>query len=424
MSVGAPDFYTQSLASIVGWEVEKIAVDIVAQTVSKLAVDIASQSLQELAVKITSQAVTLDVNLVASQVTLDVNVINSVLDVNVTNSVINVQGDVNVTNDVLNVNIQSQTADISVVVSNTASVSIDAQTVDLNVKQELRLGKYLRWQNFDSSEGDSDLDIYSSKWGFYLPRGARGYIRAIRFMIKNTSGSDATVMVAVSIDPTYPPLKSVSVTVPSSQTDYATTNFNIFLWWPFESIYITIKSNIDGVYALGKYNMWGQGGMKDDTDSLYCPWVEIAWLYYPTGDIPVSGIVNTVRIPLATSKAGGVSTVVYPDQEQDLAIITVPGIARFIRLYQDSGTPNDIRFRIVVDDNDIMSFTVGELMKYQETTNTAGGIVVARYDTTNQKYAIFINAEVEFRKNLKIYAYNYSDTTITCSAFVLYSRLV
>ena len=424
MSAGAPDFYTTSYATIVGQTIEKLAVDIVAQTISKLAVDIVSQSLSELAVKITSQAVTLDVNLVASQVTLDVNVTNSVLDVNVTNSVITIQGDVNITNDVLDVNIQSQSADINVNVTNTASVSIDAQTVDLNVKHDAYVEQRITLKNNASQYTDLINHKYIAK--FFVHR-ARGHLHSVKVYVKNTDTANAqTISVAIAIRPNTNIMLSKTKTIDAGFEGWVEVFFD--KWWNYDTMFVVVllPSEVqvavdDGYPRDGWYS---DATTYDFLNLPYRPWIQVLMYCSTIGDLPVSGTVNTIQLPNLAGAAGGTLTYVAPDSEQDLAYITAAGVAKYIRLYQDGGSPSDVRFRIVVDDNDLMSFTIADLIKYQSDVGVGEGIVVTRYDTTNNKYAVMITIPIDFQKRLEIYARNDGTSGVNCEAFVLYSRLV
>jgi len=437
MVSGLPDFskYVVLKSSEVTLDVDVVGsvtldVNVVGSVV--LDVNIKSQAVT-LNVNIESQSVTLDVKITGSDVTLNVNVTNATIKVDIgspldasgnvkTAIVDSVQIDVNiaassVTLDVniksqavtLDVNIKAQDVTLNVNVQGTASVSIDNATVYLNVKQDFKLGSGYVFSTFDFAEGDVDLDIYTYKWGIFLPRGCRAWIYRITSRFKNVSGVDRTVTFAVSIAPNYPPLYKKEITIPASQTDYAANTWYIQMHWQYESMYVTFKANGDGVYMLGQSNNAGKGGFRDDLTHGNLPFATISFLVKPEGDIPVSGTVNTIQIPNKSSSSSSEETTVPAGTRVTLMNVEGTGVVTWIFLWSNL---NGMQFEIEVDGEKLTWLGYDHLSPadleyfYGAAPHEGIGVNLVRYDDTNLMYTIVITVPIEFKRSFKIYAYN------------------
>ena len=445
MVSGLPDFskYVVLKSSEVTLDVDVVGsvtldVNVVGSVV--LDVNIKSQAVT-LNVNIESQSVTLDVKITGSDVTLNVNVTNATIKVDIgspldasgnvkTAIVDSVQIDVNiaassVTLDVniksqavtLDVNIKAQDVTLNVNVQGTASVSIDNATVYLNVKQDFKLGSGYVFSTFDFAEGDVDLDIYTYKWGIFLPRGCRAWIYRITSRFKNVSGVDRTVTFAVSIAPNYPPLYKKEITIPASQTDYAANTWYIQMHWQYESMYVTFKANGDGVYMLGQSNNAGKGGFRDDLTHGNLPFATISFLVKPEGDIPVSGTVNTIQIPNASSCIYSGIVNISPESSHVLCNVEGCGYADGLSLHFKGVYDTKVQIKISVDGNVILDATVYDLSFVMGKIGEGGfPISASEYDNANKFFKLHFNHRFEFRKSFKVEILN-NDTAGTLTFY-------
>jgi len=370
---GWEDFYLNTYSTIIAQAIEKIKVDIVAQTLEQLKIDIASQSLSQLNVNIAGQTVTLEV-----KGNVNANITNSSLNVNVTNSS-------------LNVNVQG-----------TADVNIAQASVDLNVKQETKLGNFFRLRCFNIGAGDTDIDIYSDEWGLYIPRGCRGYIYRVSPIVKNTSSADRNITIKLSIAPGSPPLVQTTITVSASQTSYAIVNYTPRIVWNYDSIYISVKADGDGVYLEGLSSKWGCGGFKNTTPQTILPNFELIFLAKPVGDIPVSGTVNTIQIPNTVTSGGLTAYYIDPGDSKTLKWEKV-GRVQFMLMRFEGVVATNIFVAIYCDDELVWAGHLSELYEVLGSTICCGGKMrFQEYDDTNKNYTFILEDVFGFKRKFEL----------------------
>ena len=155
-----------------------LPVSIRAQEIENLSVDIASQSISELTIRITGQDVPVTIEPAAGvtfNITGDVNITNTELDVNVTNSTLNVTGDVNAT-------VQG-TADINI---KNAEITVDVATVREKASEENKVG-------FASKGGFVDDGDTKSVVVFTNTLGQTVYIEMLTFTVWKYNVTDPTL---------------------------------------------------------------------------------------------------------------------------------------------------------------------------------------------------------------------------------------
>jgi len=349
-------------------------------------------------VKVTN---TVNINIESSSVTLDVNI--SGVDSDVTFNV-------NVTNAVLNVQVQG-----------TASVSIDNATVYLNVKQEFRLGNYFLYRCFSIGSGDTDLDVYTNKWSLFIPRGCRAWLYRISPVVKNTSGSNVNITIELSIAPKYPPLYTTTLTVPATQTNYDIVNWILNIYWPYESMYITVKASASGVYLEGQDGKWGEGGYIDDIPDTHLPNFEIVLLSKPEGDIPVSGTVNTIAIPNISSSTDKQSFNVPASSASKITL--VEGIGKLLYLFVWLPYEN-VRVRLEADGNIVwtLDIPVTWFVDYYrfDVADAPIKYVKTYHPDLGWRIAMHFSVPVSFRKKLVLKIQNNTSSDISGFYIAIY----
>jgi len=378
MPTGRPDWYDQVV--LVGSD---ITVPISIQA-SSVVIDVNITSAVTLDVNITGSTVTIDVNITGSSVTLDVNITGSVtldvniksqsvtidvniksqeitLNVNITGSTVTI--DVNIkSQDVdLNVNIKSQSVTLNVQVQGQASVSIDNASVYLNVKQDFDFGYQQVFESFEPGSGDSDLDIYTDKWGLFFPRGCRGVINRIEISVKNTTGAGYNVNCTISIAPGYPPLITKQIWVPATLTSYGWRGQVLNQFWPYESMYVEISSPVSGIYLEGKTSAFGAGGYKNVAPQNIQPGMKLAIMDKKAGEVSISGTVNTINIPNRTTKVTFSGTT---SADTWVELINEAFIGKIKKIVLKTGEWTNVsasKVRITIDDNVVFEDTLVNL---------------------------------------------------------------
>ena len=406
-------------------------------------------------VKISSSDVTLDVNIASSAVALDINVKSPVdtdgnlktsiqssvqIDVNIAASAVtlnvkitgsDVTLDVNIKSQAvtLDVNIKAQEVTLNVNVQGTASVSIDNATVYLNVKHEENYvqGLYLE----DESPPPSYLTL-STQRGLMI-YNTRGFVYRLKVWVKNTDTANSqTLTVHISIAPGMPPIRTLNVTVPAGHDDWISivepdAVIRSF-WWNYESLFIwfDVNSNLqlgvgEKVRGFAKYaDGWYHSSNVCSSISIYGK---------TSGSIPVSGTVNTIQIP--NRAVSSVSSAIYniPDEETR-TLLEVEGCGRveWLNLWTDW---YDMYFDIYVDGERIclmpgypnVSMRIGIYKPHYGDTGLGNRVVVTKYDTSADEYAVEITIPLEFKKRFKVTAKNRAGTTKQAAAAAVLNML-
>ena len=349
---------------------------------------------------------TIDVNITNSSVTvvvqsgtINANITNTSINVNVQNKVDveikNASIDVNVTNSVLSVSVSGQ-----------ASVSIDNASVYLNVKNENHTENTRTLQNDGGTIQWTYGDRYFGKW---FPHGARGFITKVYIYCKPAT-TDYTLYVYFSIAPNSPYLFYVSTTVLTTDTE-GWKEIDVNMLWNYDSLFITIHGTTsDLVLAWDTETPADRWYHETDMYSLQPrtgrQWIRVKIRGQTSGDIPVSGTVNTINIPNKTSESS--TGIVYIDygEEKTLVEIEGTGVVKYIMLWCNYRT---FYFTFYVDD-ELLSFSgsgytvnPSDLNLY-DPDKLSNRVKLLRYDDTNKQFTIEWLVEIPFKKSFKITA--------------------
>jgi len=246
-------------------------VDIVAQTVGNITVDIAAQSVGNINIDIAAQSV----------------------------------GN-------LNVDIKAQTVDLNIKTSGGTNIVIDKLTQAAYTERRVTLINQGAAASWLSSTDDE-------RRGKFFPRGCRGFIYQIGVYCRDTAaaGGTITVYLAPYIGAGY--LYSATVTVEAGGD--ATWRFTTLdKMWNYDSMFIFAVCSAAAI----------QMGYDSDTphDAFYSSDAGATWVYsslrfwfrvlikaQTVGDIPVSGTLNTVKLPYA-SERGSFTAIPIPDSTE------------------------------------------------------------------------------------------------------------
>jgi len=381
-----PD-YTRAV-DIVAQTIETLGVDIEAQTLETLKVDIAAQTLAELNVNITSQTIA-----------------------------------------TLAVDISAQTIDKLVVeVTGTASVSIDAQTVYLNIKHESHLEERQTVEN----KGDvADGDVTDNVWGKFFPHGMRGLVDGIYAFLSNATAADVDVTFGVAPWPNGPEIFEFTITAVAGDSRRQRWSW-VQRRWSYDGMFIYVKSGLSAdvtlAYDLGtppdQYEL-DAGVWKRVAANDRRLWIGVRRSGGTKGDLPVSGTVSAIILP--TSSVGSVRSLTTVGAGLTVSLLTIEGAGRNLIAYLKTDY-NDMYFYIYVDGNPLMCFLADyfsplALNDQLADSKNAGGIVLSRYDTAVNDFDIVINFRFEWMEKLEIQAKNIDTVDHLAGAAVNYVKL-
>lgn len=341
----------RTLTEIVAQTIEKLKVDIVAQTLSQLAVDIVAQTLSQ-----------------------------------------------------LNVNIAAQTATLDVQVLGTASVSIDAQNVILDVEQKDDLYTYKRMEPDIVTDSEIEAPV---GYGVYIDKGCRGILSAFKIYVKNLTGSDQTVTIALRRTPSGADLYEFDIPIPASQTDYDyAPKWYLNIEWNYDSLFWYVKNCPSGVWFAYKYDASAmRGGYKADgvNTRYYFPFV----LYINArakNTLPISGTVNTIAIPNKASFKKVAGEDVDPGETVTLIDAKGTGSCDYLVLHSYDLPHNYGYWIIEVDGKEFINENISTY--YTFSGYVVGGhgnkFVCTVYDDTNYQYMFLINMRIQFQRRFTV----------------------
>ena len=342
------------------------------------------------------------INVVVDSGTIDANITNASLDVNVLGGTI----DANITNATLDVNVKNSV--LNVQVSGQASVSIDNASVYLNVKNENFLENRITLENKGS---DPAGFATAGLQGKFFPQGCRGIIKIICVYARNTYTTDATIRIHIAIRPGAPAFASYTATVPAVSEGWVYVyphliwEYNsIFIYWERVSGNPQVAYDTDTPYDAYFFNRTAEQWQCENRRY----WFKIDITGRTSGDIPVSGTVNTINIPNVGSGSGTAATLV------------AAGSTVTLKEIEGMGTVHMVIVRIDDDMGEIRFYVDGELIQYSNSSFTLRPSEInlwdnydsSRYirrvlwDTASPRYLIEWTCPLQFKKSFKIEAYN------------------
>ena len=268
----------------------------------------------------------------------------------------------------------------------------------------------------------SDVEPYYWAFGKYFPRGCRGVINYVGFVMKNTSGADRTITYWLQPYPGGPTLYTDSFTLASTETTYAVRTRNPYLFWNYDGMFILMKTS-----AAGAYLATDAGTPSDDFEILVSTaprgtpnptdkrdWIRVSIYGLSVGDLPVSGTVNTIAIPNTVGLiTHSTKTDINGGTTVDL-LATVYGAGELFGLnvfsFQQPGStvpPASQIIGIVIDGT---AFEVNaEDVRHITGLGTGGGtapFVFIMQDVNLNVYAWAMTKHLPFQRSLRIYARN------------------
>jgi len=371
-------------------------------------------------VNIAASSVTLDVNIASQAVTLDVNIASSgvTLDVNIKSQAVT-----------LDVNIAAQDVTLNVSVQGTASVSIDNATVVMDVKSRCEGRNLITLQPTMTS-----VEFLSQKgravWFSHVDPPF--ILRGVKIYAKNTGTSDQTVTLGFIPMLGAPPILTCDITVPAGFEGWTSTKW-VNVQWMYENL-IVVVLDIGSDVQLG-FDSSANDYAINISPGTWKPsvigtnlWVQVLIASH-SGKIAVSGTVNTIQIP--NRAVSSVSSAIYniPDEETR-TLLEVEGCGRveWLNLWTDW---YDMYFDIYVDGERIclmpgypnVSMRIGIYKPHYGDTGLGNRVVVTKYDTSADEYAVEITIPLEFKKRFKVTAKNRAGTTKQAAAAAVLNML-
>lgn len=309
--------------SIIAYHITSLPVDIIAQTIGNLNIDIKAQTIGDINVNITNATITVTGTVAISgsvTVTGSVTVSGTVSisgTVTVTGSVtvsgtVSISGSVTVTGAVTVSGSVSITGSVTI----TGAVTITSGAVTITTTggtnifiDLLTQTAYLERRSIISNNGTLTSWTYASgtaRQGKFFPRGCRGFINTIDVYCKDAGAAGGTITVYISPHPSMGYLYSATVTITASgAAGWRNATFNKM--WNYDSIFIWLLSStnnmqwaIDTSTPYDAFDSSDSGATWAHTDQRRH--IRVKMKGETVGDVPVSGVLNTIQIPAVSDE--------------------------------------------------------------------------------------------------------------------------
>ena len=349
-------------------------------------------------------SVQLNVNIAASAVTLNVN-ISSVTS--------GVTFNVNVTN-----------ATLTVVISGTPTVNIQTSGGANIVIDKLTQGAYTERRSDIYNHGATPTMVannYTYKRGKFFPRGCRGFLHRVWIYCDNPDTAAHTLTVKFSPAPGMGAVYTVTASV-AAGSSAAWRYIDVKKFWNYDSMFIWASFDINAYGRLGydtgtPYDYYVSIDEATWTPDNYRYWIYVTISGETVGDLPVSGTLNTIRVPALSSKYAVSSA--YVPQNTETIVLTVNGAGEcdMIICRAHTNTYSHVtEFRIYCDGILAFQYTPDNLNTLGFTSSSPG-ISLLKF-AANGDCIFVITKRFGFRSFLRVAAYNAAGAAaVSVSAF-------
>jgi len=259
--------------------------------------------------------------------------------------------------------------------------------------------------------------VNDARKGKFFPRGCRGFLNKIEVYCRDAGSSGGTITVYLSPHPSMGYIASANITLdPSVAGDWRSAIFRKM--WNYDSLFISLvcsSNDIDVAQDTDEpydfYSSSDQG--KSWLAESYRLWARAVMRGQTVGDVPVSGIINNIKIPSSGSyKESGVK-IVAPTTEVTLVTIEGAGTCDLVVFSVASAVDShNTLFRVYCDD--IVAFKWSPFVANDfGATATTPKVSLTRY-AVDGICVMWVSKIFEFTQELKLTARSYSVADLTC----------
>ena len=266
------------------------------------------------------------------------------------------------------------------------------------------------WNDGDTVTPDAPpgFDTGTEWFGKFFPRGARGLISELSIYARAAAAGSITLHIAPHLG--TGPLFMYTF-APGAAWDWVTVLPRI--WWNYDSLFIWIHScDIDVDWAWDQVQPYDMHHSPDLGYHWipydYRPYIRVVYAGETPGDVPVSGIVNTVAIPNASPLSSGLTTLNVPGGGNLATITETLGVFKLGLWYVDGAASlADLCPRIVIDGARHDLGDVDMATQYAQYTGLSReGWQWGQYDAANHYYALWLKLPIPFRNSFSIGFHN------------------
>jgi hypothetical protein len=252
-------------------------------------------------------------------------------------------------------------------------------------------------------------------YGKFFPRGCRGMIEG-DFIYAKGNGTD-TITLAYAPQPGMAPIFTSTIT-PGTSWGWCGNALDYF--WNYDSCFIYVLAcgpSVSFAYDVsepydgrGSPN-GGQTWMRWDARL----WVRLALTMETVGDLPVSGIVNTIEIPSVSSQVQSSVVIVPSGTETSLLTVYRSGklLEARIKLNVTTAPSATVRYEMLIYCDGDLAYRTDNSLIAQSETATSGRSAIGEFVQTSTSTCMTVRVPLEFRRYIELRVYQTSGYTAT-----------
>jgi len=382
---------------------------------------------------------------VQSSVTLDVNITNTPIEItNPSGQNLNVaiqsstELNVNVTNPTIEVtNPEGTPMEVSITTSVTLNVHIEsADTFTVNIQtsaganiviDKLTTTAYTEERRNIGNNGGTPTMFavgVSTFRGKFFPRGMRGFIDRIKIWCDNSDSASHSLYIYVAPQPGMGRVFDASIVVSAGAAgDWRSALIRRF--WNYDSMFIYILADNANYPRVGydegtPYDAYFSSDEATWTTDNKRFWIRVEMTGETVGDLPVSGTVNTVQVPSASTYVDSGIKTVGAGVTATLATVNGAGNSMWILCWSSN---EYMTFEVYVDGELQLYFAPYDLHSHFCDVGNGVGVSLTMWDTTNGNYAFMVTIPFPFRRKIEVKAYNDTSSSYSARAYIVASKI-
>ncbi len=258
--------------------------------------------------------------------------------------------------------------------------------------------------------------------GKFFPRGCRGHIETIWVYCRRGAAGD--IRLSYSPHPSFGRFGTFTIT---PGADWAWVPVTVNRFWDYDSLFIwlwDVDADVEWGYDVAlPYDGWES---PDDEATWaagdYRPFIRVVIKGETPGDVPVSGIVNTIALPKHTTASSPLDEFEVPGNGSAERVFFGAGKVHYVWWHVSTDAARDaIAPYVEVDGNKIQPDPVGmnSLHHYLVDNRAFEGITWPRWDENNTQYTLQWKLDIPFLREARIGCDNTAAGARTVEFFML-----
>jgi hypothetical protein len=270
---------------------------------------------------------------------------------------------------------------------------------------------------------------YTNRRGKFFPRGCRGFINTIDVYCDNADTASHNLTIKVSPFPGLGPVLTFTLSIPASASA-SWRSVTVRRMWNYDSMFIWIQSDSDTYGRIG-YDTGTPYDYCYSTDEItwipdaYRLWIRVNMTGQTVGDVPVSGTINTIEVPITSSGAASGLVSIPSGGYADLLRIKEAGENLHMQcITNDYG----VSFYIYCDGQPLkflgFDWVCPALLYQNGYTNNTQGIQLLVYNSVSGEKNVFtIVFPFKWKRELYVKVYNPAPQAMTAQIIINYNKL-